>query len=218
MSKSYEWHTQNICTATHAPPCARFEAMFGEDIAWEDANIAAMLAYLGIEGRCVSDFRPEHEMFDALTRETLEQFPVPEWAQGGEWKLASAWDDEDGRVHRRFTRPLPEYTGHPVLLEVIDMEAAVTEFLATERHPSPQVGLFQYQDGSGAPIYVVRDHMEESKQQRTVALFRSNDRDEADRFFERTCAARKIEAAMRGAGIKITAAIPFLPIGSRKSD
>lgn len=100
---TYAWHIQDVSTDPEAPPCARFEMMFDED--WKPEHIAAVLSYLGIETKFLSEEWPASIDDEPLTRADVEAVELPAWVEKGGWTLATAWDTEDSEIMMRFVRP-----------------------------------------------------------------------------------------------------------------
>ncbi|GCE89438.1 hypothetical protein MSKU15_1039 [Komagataeibacter diospyri] len=100
---SYDYHTADI-GSPDGPPCARFDQMFDEG---DTAEVQQrVLRYLGIEIRIVVDDWEDSAEGFSLDRKTVEALPVPDFVPGGQWKLASACDTEDGTILREYVRPL----------------------------------------------------------------------------------------------------------------
>lgn len=87
-----------------------------------------------------------------------------------------------------------------------DIDAAISALLEHEKSASRQIGMFLYESELGHPVHVIRDHMEEKRQQNTVTLFSTKDRSEAQLFYDRELARRQIEAALRGSAHAMQAA------------
>ncbi|GBQ69765.1 hypothetical protein AA103196_2304 [Ameyamaea chiangmaiensis NBRC 103196] len=100
---SYDWHVQDISDDAQDPPRARFEVIFDED--WMPEHIASVLTYIGIETTFLFTDRQEGVAPEPLTRAEVEAADIPDWIEKYGWKLATAWEWDDGGIMMRFVRP-----------------------------------------------------------------------------------------------------------------
>ncbi|NIE80032.1 hypothetical protein [Asaia sp. As-1742] len=107
LSASFAWLVEDMRKKDQsAPPLARFDMLFGNDeVSISEAR--ERLKALGIESLYITDDWEDATEGNELSRADVEALPpLHEDEQKAGWKLASAWDTEDGTVIRHYVRPL----------------------------------------------------------------------------------------------------------------
>jgi|GEM_PF-6221818 len=107
LGASFAWLVEDMRKKDQsAPPSARFDMLFGNDeVSISEAR--ERLKALGIESLYVTDEWADATEGNELSCADVEALPpLHEDEQKAGWKLASAWDTEDGTIIRHYVRPL----------------------------------------------------------------------------------------------------------------
>ncbi|WP_122049858.1 hypothetical protein [Asaia bogorensis] len=129
LGASFAWLVEDMRKKDQsAPPLARFDMLFGNDeVSISEAR--ERLEALGIESLYITDDWEDATEGNELSRADVETLPpLHEDEQKAGWKLASAWDTEDGTVIRHYVRPLR--TSDQGTANVAALEARVKELEA----------------------------------------------------------------------------------------
>ncbi|WP_122049691.1 hypothetical protein [Asaia bogorensis] len=132
LGASFAWLVEDMREKDQgAPPSARFDMLFGNDeVSISEAR--ERLEALGIESLYITDEWADATEGNELSCAEVEALPpLHEDEQKAGWKLASAWDTEDGTIIRHYVRPLRISDQDPA--NVAALEARVKELEGYEK-------------------------------------------------------------------------------------